>query len=239
MRRLILVRSCVILAFTMSPGARSLLSLAQYPTSRLRISPLALVQHEGIDSEESLVVSVVCDDVNLMQLDENEEEDPWEHVERILIPKPQSYADMIDSVMERYEYAGVRFCEADAVWKVTSESGKYTALAGKVDGKPYPTDVFLSNESSPYPFDFPLDESIRLSNGDFSLYFEVRCPREIRHGNSGIVGGTLFFVRAMEGSPIAKAFLTAQIAALRDTNPDSPLAEQIESILGAGEPQLA
>lgn len=232
----------IIIVLAMSEEVSSLLCLSHHPRT-LRViknSLLLRAESERGVPQDSLFVSVVCDDVDLMDLDENEEEDPWEHVERVAITMPKSYANMIDSVMEVYEYAGVRFSERDAVWKVTSASGKYTALTGKVDGKQYPTDVFLSSESSPYPFDVPFNnDTAFLSDEDCSLYFEVRCPREIRHGNSGVIGGTLFFVRAMAGSPIAKAFLTAQITALRDNNPDSPLAEQIESILGVEQLQVA
>jgi hypothetical protein len=232
------------------------------PTTQLSSSITSpehqVVTTSGTDAATatSLVVSVQCEELNLMRIDEDEkvemEEEPWDHIERMEIsPRPRSYREMIDAVMARYEYRGVRFCDTkNAVWKITSASGRFTALAGQVDDVPYPTDVFLTSEapSSPYPCHISLrddnddaddvdqnDDEPRLifSPDDFHLSFEVRCPREIRHGCSGVVGGTLFFVRAMAGSAIASAFLTAQMAALREHNPESPLAEQIESILSS------
>jgi hypothetical protein len=232
--------------FTATPPRRAVLVGRQQPTTPLSSTISVTPEHQLINGSRSsgatMVVSVQCETTESLLLDGNDYEvdveEAEDHFERLEIPRPQSYREMIDAVMERYEYQpGVRLRDANAVWKVTSASGRFTALTGRVDDVVYTTDVFPTDAapSSPYPCHIALDDDgDSFSPDDLTLSFEVRCPREIRHGQcSGVVGGTLFFVRAMAGAPIAVAFLTAQMAALRDHNPESPLAEQIAALLSS------
>lgn len=229
--------------FAAAPPRHAVLG-RQQPTTQLSstisVTPEHQVMNDNRSSGATMVVSVQCETTeSLLDGDDfdNDVEEEEDHVERLEIPRPQSYREMIDAVMDRYEYQpGVRLRDANAVWKVTSASGRFTALAGRVDDVVYTTDVFptVAAPSSPYPCHIALDDGNSFSPDDLTLSFEVRCPREIRHGQcSGVVGGTLFFVRAMAGAPIAVAFLTAQMAALREHNPESPLAEQIDALLSS------
>jgi hypothetical protein len=243
--RLLFVRYDGVDAFLFAATPRCAILGRQQPITQLSSTISVTPEHQVINDNRSsgatMVVSVQCETTEALLLDGDDYEvdvDEEDQVERLEIPRPQSYREMIDAVMDRYEYQpGVRLRDANAVWKVTSASGRFTALTGRVDDVVYTTDVFptVAAPSSPYPCHIALDDAIdSFSPDDLTLSFEVRCPREIRHGQcSGVVGGTLFFVRAMAGAPIAVAFLTAQMAALREHNPESPLAEQIAALLSS------